>query len=231
MNEQTNQYNKAVSSDSTESSVIKAAWDFCSLKNHADALSILQEAVKGNPKSFALHIALAGIYDDKQESEKTIEYSSKALRIDPNNSLAHTLLGKAFTRRNQWDKAVSSLNKAITLDLDNQYAYELLGRLVLEVVLNIPPNALEATLQDPVSCINYGPIKVSRELRPAIEYYQRGCKEKWQYLRVYYRMGMFYFHSENKEKLKEQIKVAANKDYGPAQEWIQEMEKENYYGL
>jgi tetratricopeptide (TPR) repeat protein len=171
-----------------------------------------------------LHLELAKVYDDAQKSEKTIEYCSRALRIDSENSLAYALLGSAYTRRSQWDKAVSSLSKALTLDPASEYAYELLGRLVLEAVLNVPSHALQAALNDPVTRVHYGPIVIRPELRVGIEYYQKGCTEKWQYLRVYYRMGMLYYHADKPEALQDRIRAAAKSGYGPAQEWMQELD-------
>ena len=204
--------------------LVETVWEQCRRGDHEAALLALHNALKRGSDSVPLYLELASVYDDAQNSEKTIEFCARALRIDSENSRACELMGSAYTRRGQWDKAVSSLIKSLTLAPASERAYELLGRLVLEAVLSVPSSDLQAALDNPIVRVHCGPIVIRPELRAGIEYYQKGCTGKRQYLRVYYRMGMLYYHADKPEALHDRIRAAAKGGYGPAHEWVQELD-------
>jgi tetratricopeptide (TPR) repeat protein len=207
--------------ESIDSDLLKRVWDQCRNGDHESALVALHSALKQSPKSVPLHLELAKVYNDEQKSEKTIEYCAKALRIDPNNSLACAFMGAAYTRRRQWDKAVSFLLRALALEDGSEYAYELLGRLVLEATLSVIERFPNYHPDSEISVFG-GPSVRIRDLQEGIQYYQNGCTEKWQFLRVYYRLGMLYYHADKPEALHDRILAAAKGGYGPAQEWLKE---------
>ncbi|MBN2020254.1 MAG: tetratricopeptide repeat protein [Sedimentisphaerales bacterium] len=221
MNEGINRPDEEGEVESANSDLIKTIWEQCRNGQYESALATLHKALKQSPKSLQLHLELAKVYDDQKNSEKTIEYCAKALKIAPANSMACALMGSAYTRRHQLGKAVSSLLKALTLDPDNEYSYELLGRLALTATMSVverTPEYIGASIS-----VFGGPTVEIHRIQPAIQYYQQGCTEKWQYLRAYFRFGMMYYHADNPEKLHERIAATAQRGYGPAQEWLKEI--------
>jgi tetratricopeptide (TPR) repeat protein len=221
MNGPVDTFNEGAGSQDRNSALVKTAWDKYRSGDPQGALALLHDALKLNPESLPLHLELAKMYDSQLNSEKTIEHCAKAVKLSPNHSLAFALMGAAYTRRRQGDKAVSLLLKALAEDADNEYAYELLGRLTLDALLSLGDN-LRQFFAASISVFG-GPTVGVGQLQSGIQYYERGCKENWQYLRVYYRMGMLYYHADNPKGLGERIATAARSGYQPAQEWFREL--------
>jgi tetratricopeptide (TPR) repeat protein len=203
-----------------EGEVIKIAWEEYRSGHHESGLGLLKKGLVRSPASVPLHLELARMYQELANPNKIIEYCAKALKIDPQNSMACALMGYAYIARRQTDKAVPLLRKAIQLDPNNTYAYEDLGRIVLAgtmSVVDMNPNYLNAS----ISFTGDAPVEV-RLLEDGIKYRQRGCKNNWDWLCAYYRMGVLYYYAGHPVKVRACINAAAGRGYEPAKEWQKE---------
>lgn len=188
----------------------------------------LQNAIAKTPKSVPLLIEIAKIYDELQNPGKTIEWCSKALKVIPDIALAYVFLGSAYMRLPDTNKAVNFLLRALTLDPGSEYAYEIFGALILHPLLCIgtPVQLLQEYSMVGFSLPN-GPTVSIKDFRQGIEFYQKGCTEKGEYLRVHYRMGMLYYYANKPDALYARIKSSADSGYEPAKEWLIEIDKAN----
>jgi tetratricopeptide (TPR) repeat protein/WD40 repeat protein len=80
------------------------------------AIPLLEQAVKANPKLVPALSDLGFAYNEKRLYDKAIPIFERILEIQPNNPLVHNNLGAAYIRKGLFDEAIPCFKKAIAID-------------------------------------------------------------------------------------------------------------------
>ena len=95
----------------------------------ASAYEYLQPLLQVNPNDPRVLMALARLYNDAKEFDRTLEIYQRVLSIDPENLDAYKGAIGAALALNQLDLAARYLDEAFELDANNARLYALAGRL------------------------------------------------------------------------------------------------------
>ncbi|WP_421934545.1 tetratricopeptide repeat protein [Phenylobacterium sp.] len=103
------------------------------LGRHAEALKVLDRAVKINPKSMTAHINRGNIFNDMKNGPAAIEVFTRILRQGPTNAEHQRSLGRAYWNAGDLDKAEMRFNLAVKLKPDYVDAWLDLTSLTADV--------------------------------------------------------------------------------------------------
>ncbi len=92
----------------------------------------LNEALKTDPNSVAIHYLLGLNYYRLHDFPQSIEHLERVLQMSPEYALAAFQLGLSYGRTGEFDKAVASLKRALELDATNFAAAYNLGAAYLQ---------------------------------------------------------------------------------------------------
>ena len=95
----------------------------------ASAYEYLQPLLQVNANDPRTLMALARLYNDAKEFDRTLEIYQRVLNIDPKNLDAHKGAVGAALALNQLEQAASYLDQAFSIDNSNARLYALAGRL------------------------------------------------------------------------------------------------------
>ena len=107
---------------------------------YAASSAKLNQALKTDPDSVAVHYLLGLNYYRMHEFPSSIEHLERVMQLSPEYALAAFQLGLAYGRTGDFDKAVGSLKRALQLDPTNFAAAYNLGAAYLQL-----KNGAEAT--------------------------------------------------------------------------------------
>ena len=88
-----------------------------------NAIADFEAIIKLDPSNVNANLSLAKISYNKNDYNKVLVYTGKALGINENNAQAHFLAGRAGHQLGYFDQALESYNNAITLSRDFGEAY------------------------------------------------------------------------------------------------------------
>lgn len=95
----------------------------------ARAYEYLSPLLRVNPNDPRVLMALARLYDDSQEYERSTEIYARVLQMDGENLDAYKGAIGAALARQEWLRAETLLNRAFELDPENPRLYAMAGRL------------------------------------------------------------------------------------------------------
>ncbi len=98
-------------------------------KNFTEALIYLNRALKLNPKSPELFIAIGDVYLEKDMGTEAILNYDKAFAINKNLPKVNLRIGQVYKRALNYDASQESIEKAIAIDSNYSPAYRELGEL------------------------------------------------------------------------------------------------------
>jgi predicted O-linked N-acetylglucosamine transferase (SPINDLY family) len=100
------------------------------LKRQREAVPVLEQAIKANPKNLAAQQNLGNVLLDLNEAAKAEQVFSKLVRAEPRNSEYQRQLGRALVKLHRIEPAMMRLRQAVALKRDNQDAWlDLIGLL------------------------------------------------------------------------------------------------------
>jgi len=94
---------------------------------YQDAIHLIEEAIKINPKVPAFHCNLGNAYKASGQFDSAIAAFLEAIRLDPKFHAAHNNLGNTFKDQGRLSEAVASYSKAISIKPDFAEAHNNLG--------------------------------------------------------------------------------------------------------
>ncbi|HEX4486346.1 MAG TPA: sulfatase-like hydrolase/transferase, partial [Terriglobales bacterium] len=100
--------------------------------DYASSIAKLNEAVKTEPDSVAVHYLLGLNYYRMRKFPNSIEHLEKVMQLSPEYALAAFQLGLAYGRTGEFDKSVATLKRALELDPTNFAAAYNLGAAYLQ---------------------------------------------------------------------------------------------------
>jgi len=110
--------------------------------------------------------------EEKEEVEKALEYSSRAIQKEPNRIQAYNLRGRAYTSLERYDQALEDFEKAENIDSEDTETYFNRGYLYQQQGL----------------------------YSDAINDYDTAISKKEDYAEVYYRRGQSRYHLDRVEE-------------------------------
>lgn len=113
--------------ESGESVAIGEAEKQLSAGNVAEAIEILQRAVRDDSRNARLQERLGQCYYLKGETARAIDEMQKAVAIEPGHAGYQSNLAWLYTRAGNFGDAIRSANAAISLEPKQAYPYVLLG--------------------------------------------------------------------------------------------------------
>lgn len=103
--------------------------------SYPQAIDILKDAVKANPKNPGLYLQLAFIYARYlNKTDQAIDYVERAINIDPRNIDAYQRLCEIQLAAGEEKKAIQSLDRALEVQSDDPAFWARLGKLYASIL-------------------------------------------------------------------------------------------------
>jgi len=103
--------------------------------SYPQAIDILKDAVKANPKNPGLYLQLAFIYARYlNKTDQAVDYVERAINIDPRNIDAYQRLCEIQLAAGEEKKALQSLDRALKVQSDDPAFWARLGKLYASVL-------------------------------------------------------------------------------------------------
>src|SRR5256886_1878357 len=103
--------------------------------SYPQAIDILKDAVKANPKNPGLYLQLAFIYARYlNKTDQAVDYVERAINIDPRNIGAYQRLCEIQLAAGEEKKALQSLDRALKVQSDDPAFWARLGKLYASVL-------------------------------------------------------------------------------------------------
>ncbi len=96
-------------------------------KKMSEAVAILNEVIKGNPRDFSAYFKIAQIYFAARQYDRAEEMCQKAAMFAPNDIRPWLILGNIYIATSNYDKVISQLPFALTIEPDNFQLNYLVG--------------------------------------------------------------------------------------------------------
>jgi tetratricopeptide (TPR) repeat protein len=96
-------------------------------KEYTKAIAVYQEALKREPRSVAIHEALATCLFIIKDYSNALEHFRKVTHIDPKQSRALVNIGAVYNRQQDYNNAIKALRQALAKDRRCAEAYYNLG--------------------------------------------------------------------------------------------------------
>src|SRR4029450_12290852 len=97
----------------------------------AEAIPLLQRAIKEAPRLALAHYYLGQAYLKDQKLEQAKLHFKKASQIAPNLAEPHILLAELALRSQAPDQAIASAQNVLKFHAENEIAYRLLGQVFM----------------------------------------------------------------------------------------------------
>ena len=111
---------------------VEQAWDLLAKGERQQAIRVLREIIKNNPKDAEARLVLGSVLMEDGERSESIAHLSEAVRLRPGSAQAHNALGEAFNTFGDRKAARGSFEKAIALDPEFAQARVNLAHVLLE---------------------------------------------------------------------------------------------------
>jgi tetratricopeptide (TPR) repeat protein len=99
------------------------------LGNVNGAIADLETVVRLNPKHYEANFNLGGLYLDKENYDRAIEYYQKAVTANPQSDNGFYRLAEAYQKKGEKKTALQYCEKSLAVNPGNVYAKELLKKL------------------------------------------------------------------------------------------------------
>ena len=166
---------------------------------------------------YALNLAIAAVYANQKQYEKTILSLGKAASIKPDWIISYVLLGITYYKLDRKDEVITSIKKVTQLKPDKFYTHLILGIVYQDVGHNYKAIASlnKALRLNPVSALTHlllGDVyRLSGQNEEAIASYKEAIRIEPDYANAHYNLGITYRKSgQNEEAIasfKEAIRI------------------------
>jgi len=180
----------------------------------ATNMSFWQDAVEKAPQMPAGYINLAGVYNDKGDTEKAASLLAKASELDPLNPRAYNSLGQIYADRGDTGKALELFNKALESDPNSGVAHYNIGTILMtrgeteeagEHFLKAIEDSPE--LAGPQS--NLGAIYSAKgDYKSALKYLDESVRLHPDYAKGWYNLALVYHKTNSPDRAIEYYKRA-----------------------
>ena len=188
-------------------------------KKYQQAIGALESARLYGPESEDVLIDLAIAYFNREQYEKALEFSRKALAANPQSASAHQMLGKSHFMVGDFEKAAGELQAALKITPhDNDIAYTLglayLKQHQLAPAEQIYKRMLEELGDRPQLHIVFG--RAYREtgfLGEAIDEFKKAAVLDPNFPRAHYYLGLTYLLKDGAARLpdaEQEFKIELN---------------------
>lgn len=104
-------------------------------EHYPEAIDVLKDAIKANPKDARPYSQLAVIYARYlKKTDQAVDYANQAIRIDPKNIDAYQRLCEIEVLSGQEKKAIQSLDRALQVQTSDAGFWSQLGKLYASLV-------------------------------------------------------------------------------------------------
>jgi tetratricopeptide (TPR) repeat protein len=111
---------------------VEEAWDLLAKGERKQAIRVLHEIIKANPKNADARLVLGSVLMEDGERAESIAQLSEAVRLLPRSAEAHNALGEAFNTFGDAKAARGPFEKAVALDPEFAQANVNLGQVLLD---------------------------------------------------------------------------------------------------
>jgi len=111
---------------------VEDAWDLLSKGERAQAIRLLDEIIKANPRDADARLLLGSVLAEQGERSESIAQLSEGVRLRPQSAEAHNALGEAFNTFHDLRAAQGEFDKAVALDPGFAQAQVNLGLVLVD---------------------------------------------------------------------------------------------------
>src|SRR5437660_8503323 len=111
---------------------VEDAWDLLSKGERAQAIRLLDEIIKANPRDADARLLLGSVLAEQGERSESIAQLSEGVRLRPQSAEAHNALGEAFNTFRDLSAAQREFDKAVALDPGFAQAQVNLGLVLVD---------------------------------------------------------------------------------------------------
>lgn len=113
----------AANKNATVLARIAEAYITADAKNIEEAMKLLQQAMKIDPKNVEVLLLMGDAYLEQNDGSGAVKQYNKAIELDKNSAKGHVRLGKLWVRTKNYSEALKSFNEAIKVEANFAPAY------------------------------------------------------------------------------------------------------------
>ena len=113
-------------------SPLDRAWELVAQGNRQEAVRVLDQVIKANPRNGDARLLLGSILAEEGKSAEAIRHIEEAVRLMPQSPMAHNALGEALQTAGELNRARGAFEKAVALDPRFAQAHANLGRVLIQ---------------------------------------------------------------------------------------------------
>jgi tetratricopeptide (TPR) repeat protein len=111
---------------------LETAWELVAQGKRQEAVRILDQIVKANPRDGDARLLLGSILAEEGKAAEAIRHIEEAVRLMPQSPIAHNALGEAFNITGDLKRARGAFEKAVALDPGFAQAHANLGHVLIQ---------------------------------------------------------------------------------------------------
>jgi protein O-GlcNAc transferase len=111
---------------------VEKAWDMIAQGKRAQAVTLLRDLVRTEPRNADAHLLLGSILMEDGQGDESVAQLSEAVRLLPKSAEAHNALGEAYISFNQAASARPEFERAVVLDPRHAQAHVNLAAILLQ---------------------------------------------------------------------------------------------------
>ena len=184
--------------------------------HYAEAEAEYRAAIKLDPQSSDLHMALARALNSQKRTEEGMQEARLAIRLNPESDMAHFALGNALRMEEDWAGAEAEYREALRLNPNFAMTHNNLG-VTLRRENNVPGalaefrEALRLDPQEPLARENLGNALESQgDLDGALAQYQELARQKPDLALAHFRLGQILEKKGEPRKAVNQFRQAVD---------------------
>jgi tetratricopeptide (TPR) repeat protein len=113
-------------------SPLDRAWELVAQGNRQEAVRVLDQVIKANPRNGDARLLLGSILAEEGKSAEAIRHIEEAVRLMPQSPMAQNALGEALDTIGDSSRARRAFEKAVALDPRFAQAHANLGRVLIQ---------------------------------------------------------------------------------------------------
>jgi tetratricopeptide (TPR) repeat protein len=113
-------------------SPLDRAWELVAQGNRQEAVRVLDQFIKANPRNGDARLLLGSILAEEGKSAEAIRHIEEAVRLMPQSPMAQNALGEALDTAGDSSRARAAFEKAVALDPRFAQAHANLGRVLMQ---------------------------------------------------------------------------------------------------
>ncbi len=113
-------------------SPLETAWDLVAQGKRQEAVRILDQLIRTNPRDGEARLLLGSILAEDGKGAEALRHIEEAVRLMPKSPMAHNALGEALDSAGDLKRAKGAFEKAVALDPGFAQAHASLGRVLIQ---------------------------------------------------------------------------------------------------